>query len=794
MTEEVKGHAAPADDPKGDVAGSDRPIGGAGRGGSLSGVERVEIEEYPEYPGEDSTTMLAEGVDREVEDLCEQARRWAETGPAAEEEEPGGFVSNARNAAATSEEFPFWAPAETTAFAIGSIVRHDGTRPGDGPVQSYGVIVETQGQTLGLDDLAVHVYETDARPPLGAIQPAPSRRRPVVVYRAKVLSSTEPRPRPVLSGPVYSVRGDQLLEAHGRYLGKPKDRQWLEREGIVLGFYDDGAGGFGVFAEERARVLGPKQGHIVLSGMPGAGKTSQFLALLIGLYAQLRRLQAAGSEPPAPRVAAVAFNVKGADLLFPDRQDDSELGDGDRAMWDIAGVDPRTQPFGRVLVYVPLAEDGLNRHTLRTNPGADVPGYSETLEFALGIADLWPYLRLFFADRSMPAANLLAEVRSYFERTQSKSFTLAEVLRFFERTLLLPKAQRHKEYPEWEHHALSTITSVYGRLRALGTTLGGLIDVTGTGFGLERLTDLQPYDLAVIDLERIMADPPDPEIADIAIKIVTHYVLQRLTEAVTRRRAEVDHVIVFADELNRLAPARGDSGVGEYLAHLARTTRDRGIVLFGAGQFRSGIHPEILKAAAVHYSMQTPEYELSDPIYGSLSGEFKARLTQLQPGETLLRFPSLRTAVFARFPRPFVLTGTTGLEALPPAPPRPITTCIAERLGRADPDRWPREDEVGQLVDGVLRSAVETDEGEGDPRGRRREMERDLLRTLRDVEMDRARRHGQPPRWSAWEQFRDVVQERSNAIGQSESEPHYELPPDSAYRNPWEDSDLDEEG
>ncbi len=57
--------------------------------------------------------------------------------------------------------------------------------------------------------------------------------------------------------------------------------------------------------------------------------------------------------------------------------------------------------------------------------------------------------------------------------------------------------------------------------------------------------------------------------------------------------------------------------------------------------------------------MQTPDYELDDRIYASLAPEIKARLTRLKPGETLLQYPSLRTAVFARFPRPFVFTGAT---------------------------------------------------------------------------------------------------------------------------------------
>lgn len=452
-----------------------------------------------------------------------------------------------------------------------------------------------------------------------------------------------------------------------------------------------------------------------------------------------------------PRVASLAFNVKGADLLFLDHVDDSELEAQDKAMWKSAHVDIHRQPFRRVHVYVPLADDGLNLNTLRSNPAADQLGYSETRPFALGIRDLWPYLPLFFDNRSTSAGNLLAEVERYFEETQGKRFTLAEVLNLFDTQISLPKNKR-KDTP-WEDFQLNVIQAVRQRLRSLPTTLGGLIDTNGVGFGLEQLTNLKPYDVVVIDFERIMANPSDAEVAENAIKIITAYVLGRLTEAMTRGAMEVDHIIVFADELNRLAPRSGDGGIGEYLAQLARTTRDRGIILFGAGQFRSGINEDILKAASVHYSMRTPDYELGDRIYSALSDEVKARLTQLQTGEMLVQYPSLRTGVFARFPRPFVLAGATRWRAqFPPLPPRPLDECIHERLCRLDTDHAPQHDEVRQLLTQVPNWS--------DPP--LNEQHKAIVKLLRDIEMDRGASNKQHPH-TPWQLFRDLIRKKFHA-------------------------------
>ncbi len=56
-----------------------------------------------------------------------------------------------------------------------------------------------------------------------------------------------------------------------------------------------------------------------------------------------------------PRVATVAINVKGADLLYLDHTDSSELEERDYKMWKAAGVSVDKPPFGRVLIFQVIA-------------------------------------------------------------------------------------------------------------------------------------------------------------------------------------------------------------------------------------------------------------------------------------------------------------------------------------------------------------------------------------------------------------------------------------------------------
>jgi hypothetical protein len=480
----------------------------------------------------------------------------------------------------------------------------------------------------------------------------------------------------VTAGPVSAIAAEATLAAHLPVDGRSRDAHWLAEDGMILGLYNDGAGGYGVLAEERERVFGPRAEHVICSGAPGSGKSSLFLSSVIALFAGLRRRQerAGGDATDVPAVAALALNVKGGDLLFVDHPAGDQLRADDRRMWGALGVDPLARPFGRVRILTPCAHDGRTRLSLRANPAADVDGYSETHVFSLSLGELWSFvLDTFFDGRSPPLMQLLAELRASFTGEQEDasgeakpSFTLRNVLRFIEKQVL--GAERRTG--PFAAFTPATVRAVYQRMKALPSALGGLLDEDGEGSGLDILDDLRSLDMVIIDAERLIAAPADARLGDAALKLVTGVALRRLTEALTRQQTRVNHVIVFADELGTLAPAAGHAGVGEELARLARTARDRCLVLWGAGQFRSSVRPDLLKASSVHATMRTGEYELQDPLYATLTAETRARLRTLQPGETLLQFPGLRQPVFARMPRPCVLTGPEGLRRFPERPLR----------------------------------------------------------------------------------------------------------------------------
>lgn len=262
--------------------------------------EEIQVDSYPEDREE-----RGKDVEEEVEQLVREAQ--SATIPLKPFGDiPVGYVSNARNATSSTDMFPFWTPVERATLAIGSLVRHTVKDPRDVSrrIDTYAIVTGAESLTLGLDDFAIHVYEKDGQPPLDSIQPTPSQRRPVVKYEAKILASNQDVRCPVLSGPVYAVNAKDLAAVH-----KKQENDWFVRlaanteprlnpDFVMLGFYEDQSTGYGILAEERARVLGPKQGHVILSGLPGAGKTSLFLTLVTSLYSQLRELGGVTKNEP----------------------------------------------------------------------------------------------------------------------------------------------------------------------------------------------------------------------------------------------------------------------------------------------------------------------------------------------------------------------------------------------------------------------------------------------------------------------------------------------------------------
>jgi hypothetical protein len=121
------------------------------------------------------------------------------------------------------------------------------------------------------------------------------------------------------------------------------------------------------------------------------------------------------------------------------------------------------------------------------------------------------------------------------------------------------------------------------------------------------------------------------------------------------------NVVIFADELNKYAPSGSgskDRTLTQWLLDITERGRQLGVVLFGAEQFRSGVHDRILGNCSTNAYGRTNPVEISKAAdYKHLfSTSNKATISRLNQGQMLLQHALFNTSLIkVRFPYPAYL-------------------------------------------------------------------------------------------------------------------------------------------
>jgi len=559
----------------------------------------------------------------------------------------------------TTHEFHFWTGRQAP-IGIGSIVKV--TAAGQ---TVYGVVVEGFSYTDLMSPLHDYIG-ADADPESG--DHAPSERPEIRLYTAAVLRREPEEPvQPVPMGPVF-LADDQDVVVGLRmdaYVGGERDT------GIPLGLYTSGGLEAPVYLDADF-LLGPEAAHLNITGVSGlATKTSLAEFLLASTFAHMPERK--GS------VAAVCFNVKGPDLLFLDQP--GELEAADRGMYQRMGI--AAEPFQNVQYFAPYKPDGWNLNTLRTHPDLthnlsalrwglkEVMQYSEVLltrdDLDAKADALVDFIRDRVIDQRFGPSHGHLTMRDHLVRT----FSDLEV--WFDDVLAYCEQSGNDR---WMTHHTATIRKVRNRLNGIVSRAHGLVvndDATGD-LPWGAFEDRAVY---VVDVANV-----EPEAQD----LVFARVVSKLREGLEAGNLGVNHVVVFADELNKYAPSDGpDTYVRKMLLDISERGRYLGLVLFGAQQFRSQVHRRVVgnSGSAVYGRMDMDE--LATPGYSVLSPATKTKLASLPKGDLMVRHPHFTQPIFVRFPKPAVMRGRDGIERFPPRPPLPFEDAVAHGLKRIDP-------------------------------------------------------------------------------------------------------------
>jgi hypothetical protein len=573
---------------------------------------------------------------------------------------PIGRVVTSEEFPATAHEFFFWTAEseEAQRLDIGHIV------VADAEDATAIAALDDPRRYSDLQSFLDDFYAYDGDPALEAL----SERVEILVFRARVLATKhrderKKSKRPVKTGPVYFATSEAIEFALGAEDFSGTKIPMLLHEN---GNEKNGSPQRTPLYADADYLLGPEAGHLNITGMSGLStKTSHALFTISSIF----------QKAEDKKVAALMFNVKGADLLFLDKpvsvspEEDPELA----TRYEEAGqkglsaeeeemyeaLELGVKPFENLRVFAPL------RHGMDPNERVVYPadlrvGELNTLRNARGedgcvhaivwdLGDVLPHAGRIFepSDYDDKFRGFVEELRAQGVRTQDRFQALmAEIWDYFE----------EEDKRSWRGHNPMTIAKVHNRFNGLPSKCGGLlvrgkVDYDDAPNVEEPFTDKE---MRVVDISRLTGVPQD---------LVVTKVIKSVWEMAEQGKLGVDKLVIFVDELNKYAPSGARSTpLKDTLVDISARGRHLNLTLFGAQQFRSKVDDEVVGNAATSLYGRIGDEEITNSSYRSFSSTTRDELLQLEKGRLLLRHAHYAVPIFGRFPRPSVLTGKAGTE------------------------------------------------------------------------------------------------------------------------------------
>lgn len=634
---------------------------------------------------------------------------------------PIGRVVGSEREPAGSHVFAFWASESATTVDVGHIVV---------AFSEEAAVIGVVDEPRRFSDLRSFLDDYFDRRMEEAISADLATRRPeMLVFLVRTLATCHRRAdvdshRPPVSGPVWFATPEAIDFALGRadFSGTPIPALMHTNgnpEWTAGGEPKRIANGDIVFQRspiwlDSDYLLGPEAGHANWTGQSGlATKTSHAVFLLGAVFQKLRERDTS--------VAALMFNVKGPDLLWLDKPAQPEpeweaaydgakakrLKQEDLEAYVALGLEPK--PFDRLRIFAPFkpgqAPGGRGELDVQLErqrgsfPGAlntqrNDPAVSHGVVYPI-LWSLEPLLWLphkvfdrmdlddklsgFIYDlRTMQIASLnqleakFAEIEAHFAEEGSGEY--------------------------WNGHHKMTIAKARNRFQGLHDKFSGLLSRGMVEYGSLPTVDgpFEEQELRVVDIAGCNTAVQE---------ILVTKIIKRVWDMAEQQKLGVQKVVVFVDELNKYAPAGGQSGLRDTLVDIAARGRHLNVVLFGAEQFRSKVDDEILGNCGTSFYGRVGDEELTNAAYRSLSETTRHELLGLRKGRILARHAHYRAPLFGTFPLKPTLDGmdaqrifNSGNDAVPRGHVGDgIWGTLRDLMG----DRAPTKQQVRTAADGL---------------------------------------------------------------------------------------------
>lgn len=541
----------------------------------------------------------------------------------------------------TMEEFYFWTSPQLVLNPF-DVVKVDHINNSI----TYGVVEEISHITDTANFLSDYISND-----FGDVSVQPVTHRIGMNYvKARILGNTKGIYIPVLnSKPVCIAERAEVSDALGlSNIQHPVPCGYLE---MYQGASEEEQVKLRVDVDARF-LIGPEGAHLNISGISGlAAKTSYAMFLLKGI--QDKCLSAEDPEDDED-VAFVIFNVKGRDLLAIDEPNEF-ANDAEREetleLYKYLQMSPA--PFKNVHYYYPYSTKNcwntyLDKETVDHN-------------IAINKAHMYKYeykmdkenLDLMFAsldDSTQTMDSILSYIisgRGDFGNLESWTEFLEEVHKCGEAGASKSgKGGQDITVQSWRKFERIVKKSIY-RNNMFDDIHDGSSEIRIR----ESLSRIKKNEVHVIDIAKLNDDMQCFVFGD-AVRAI--YDLQLGQYSSDDDYNPPSKIVIFIDELNKYASsdAPKSSPILRQVLDIAERGRSLGVVLFGAEQFKSAIHPRVTGNCSTFAYGRTNSIELSKSDYRFIPSVYKSMMSRLKQGEYIIQNPVFSSLLNVKFPKP----------------------------------------------------------------------------------------------------------------------------------------------
>lgn len=394
-------------------------------------------------------------------------------------------------------------------------------------------------------------------------------------------------------------------------------------------------------------IIGPEGAHLNISGISGlAAKTSYAMFLMKAI--QDNQINGELDD----NVAFVIFNVKGKDLLAIDEENNFNGDDDEKEktlnIYDMLGMS--SSPFRNVKYFYPYNND--NSAFSYVEP--------DRLESQMKLGKASKYKFIYKYDRE----NLDLLFADIDDSTQTMDSILSNITagtdgfgdingwsNFLDAISEKTKSGNSSAKGEitvqsWRKFYRLIKKTIFNK----GIFAARIIPEKNETRIETAISEIKKNSVYVIDIAKLSSDMQGFVFGNVIRDI---YNLQ-LGTIENDNKDRPDKIIIFMDELNKFASTDTpkSSPILRQILDIAERGRSLGVILFGAEQFKSGLHTRVSGNCSTFAYGRTNAIELGKGDYKYIPSVYKSMMTRLNQGEYIIQNPIFKSLLSVKFPKP----------------------------------------------------------------------------------------------------------------------------------------------